>query len=142
MPRSSGSTLASGIGARKTAPCRIGTKIAGQRCSRCLRRSRESAAAVGKGYVAMIRELSRTRAGRQGDSENTPSTPVTTVAMTNTVEKSSAIVKLVADPNTRGLLLVFIVRSRHSIFRGAGVHCRSRVFAAGLADHAAFRGNK
>jgi hypothetical protein len=47
-PRSAGSRLASGIGSRKTAPCMIGTKIAGQRRSRLLRRSRHSSAAVRK----------------------------------------------------------------------------------------------
>ena len=45
---SGGSRLASGIGNRKTSPCMIGTKIAGQRLIRALRRSRQSSNAVRK----------------------------------------------------------------------------------------------
>src|SRR5438477_115253 len=54
MPPSAGSTLASGIGTKNTAPCAIGTKIASQRRNRCLRRSRQSSAAVRNVYADTV----------------------------------------------------------------------------------------
>ena len=48
--------------AQEHQPCSIGTKIAGQRRSRCLRRSRQSSVAVRNVYVDTMNELSTIRA--------------------------------------------------------------------------------